>query len=93
MRKKENGVFKAFVMVTQVGISMMTPIFLGGALGWYLDHKFFMKCWFIIGLLLGIIAAFRNVYYLTKQFYAKDLKKEQEELEYFESLKKSEDKK
>jgi len=36
---------------------------------------------------LGIGAAFRNVYYLTKSFYSEDMKKEHERLRYIEELK------
>ena len=38
-------------------------------------------------LFLGIAAAFRNVYYLLKPFYAKDKAREDAELAYIERLK------
>ena len=34
-------------------------------------------------------AGFRNTYYLTKNFYEKDRKREQEQLAYIENLKKA----
>ena len=39
-------------------------------------------------IVLGVGAAFRNVYYLTKSFYSEDMKKEHERLQYIEALKK-----
>lgn len=78
---------KAFVMVFQVSISMMVPMAMCGILGWYLDRKLKTSFLFILLLILGILAAFRNVYYLTKSFYQKDMEKEHAKLAYFEDLK------
>ena len=77
---------KAYVMFFQISISMITPMLMCGALGWYLDGKLGTGFLFILLLLLGIMAAFRNVYYLTKDFYVKDMEKEHEQLAYFENL-------
>ena len=67
-------------MVTQVGISMMTPMFLAGLLGYYLNKKCSVDFWFVIFLLLGIGAGFRNVYLLLKPFYENDSKKEYKQI-------------
>lgn len=75
-------------MVFQVSISMIVPMTMCGALGWYLDGKLKTGFLFILLLILGILAAFRNVYYLTKSFYQKDMEKEHARLAYFENLKK-----
>ena len=88
MNKEDKKVMKSFVMITQVGLSMLTPIFLCVFLGVYVDKMLHTSYWFIILLILGILAAFRNVYYLTKQFYQKDLEKEKKEQEYFNNLQK-----
>lgn len=85
--KKNKNVVKALAMITQVGISMMTPILLCIFIGYQLDKHFHTKYWFIIFMVLGILAAFRNVYYMTKQFYAKDKAREDAELKYMEDLK------
>lgn len=84
----KNKVGKAWVMVFQISCSMIVPMAMCGALGWYLDAKFGTGFWFIIFLLLGIMAAFRNVYQLTKSFYKKDMEREHAELAYIENLKK-----
>ena len=88
MRKK-NTIVRGFMMVSQIGISMMVPIFLCLFLGMKLN-EWTESIWYVpLFLLLGVAASFRNVYYLTKNFYAKDKKKEDEELAYIENLKKA----
>ena len=86
---KNSKIVRSFMMVSQIGISMLVPIFLcvffGIQLNEWLDAVLFVP----VFLFLGIAAAFRNVYYLTKNFYAKDKKKEDEELAYIENLKKA----
>ncbi len=87
----EKKVFKAFVMISQIGITMLVPIFLCLYLGIKLDEWLDTNFITVIGICLGIMAAFRNVYIITKQFYAKDKAKEDEKLKYFESLKHKQD--
>lgn len=86
MKKKNHGVIRAFTMVSQIGISFITPIGLCVIAGYYIDRHFHTSCWFIILFFLGVLAAFRNVYILTKGFYEMDLKRENEELEYWKHL-------
>lgn len=86
---KNSKIVRCFMMVSQISISMMVPIFLclffGIKLNEWMDTEFCVP----VFLFLGIGAAFRNVYYLTKSFYAKDKKREDEELAYIENLKKA----
>lgn len=82
-----NKVGKAFAMFFQVSISMMVPMAMCGAVGWYLDKKLGTGFLFILLLILGILASFRNLYYLTRGFYQKDMEKEHAQLAYFEDLK------
>lgn len=84
---RNNKVIKALMLVSQLGISMMVPIFLCVFAGSFLDKKAGTSCFFSIFLFLGIAAAFRNVYYLLKPFYAKDKAREDAELAYIERLK------
>lgn len=84
--KEKHSVVKAILMVSQIGISMIVPIFLGAFIGYLLDRQFATGFWILIFLALGIAAAFRNIYKLTKPFYAEDLKREQKEQAYWESL-------
>lgn len=91
---REKRVFRAITMITQVSISMMVPIFLCVYFGIWLDQKFHTSFWFLIFMVLGFLSAIRNVYYLTKSFYEKDKKREDEEMNYFSNLRKNrEDKK
>ena len=36
---------------------------------------------------MGVMASFRTLYFLTKQFYSKNLEKEKAEQEYFDAMK------
>lgn len=83
---KDKHVFKAITMVTQVSISMMAPIFLCVFIGYQLDKKFSTGYWFLIFMVLGFLSSIRNVYYLTKSFYAKDKAREDAQMNYFENL-------
>lgn len=77
MKSSDNRqVGQAFAMIFQVGISMMTPIFLCVAAGYWLDQYFHTQCWFLILVFLGIAAGFRNTYYLLKGFFVKEHKDE-----------------
>ncbi len=84
---RNNKVLKALMLVSQLGISMMVPIFLCVFAGSFFDKRAGTGCFFPLFLLLGIAAAFRNVYYLLKPFYAKDKAREDAELAYIERLK------
>lgn len=84
---KDRKVLRSFTMISQIGISMMVPIFLCGLIGYWLNHQFHGEIFFPILLVVGIGAAFRNLFILTKTFYAKDMKKEQEAAKYMEELK------
>lgn len=86
MKEEDKNVVRSFVMITQVGLSMLTPIFLCVFLGIYIDKKMHTSYWFLALLIIGILAAFRNVYVLTKRFYEKDLEKEKKEQEYFKKM-------
>ncbi len=84
---KDKKVMQSFVMISQIGISMMVPIFICGAIGYWLNTWLRQELLFVLMLIIGIGAAFRNFYVLTRSFYAADLKKEQEKLDYMKNLK------
>ena len=84
---KERKVLRSFVMISQLGISMTVPIFLCGVIGYWLNGQFHNELLFLFALVIGVGAAFRNLFILTKSFYAADLKKEQEAADYLKSLK------
>lgn len=61
---------KALALVTQLGVSMLVPIFLCLLIGTFLDKVFHTGSVFmLVFIILGICAGFRSVYMLTKGFY------------------------
>ena len=80
--KKNKGIMQGVILVSQLGISMLVPIFLCVYIGQKLDSWFVKNYFTIIFLVLGIAAAYRNVYYLTKSFYTKSKVEKDIESEY-----------
>ncbi|WP_310604412.1 AtpZ/AtpI family protein [Anaerosporobacter sp.] len=87
MKKENREIFHALGLITQIGLTLLTTVFLCVFIGHKMDATFGTSFWFPIWLLLGLLAGFRNIYELVKKFYSKDKQKEDKELEYFESLK------
>ena len=75
-------------LISQIGISMMVPIFLCAYIGIRLSEKTGIDILVLLFIFLGIVVAFRNVYHLTKKAYYKDKKKEDEFQKYFDDMKK-----
>ena len=88
----DKKVLRSLVMITQIGISMMVPLFLCAGIGYWINGQFGIVAAFPILLCLGVGAAFRNLFVLTKTFYAKDIQKEAKQKEYMENLKASHEK-
>ena len=86
---KKSKIVRSFMMVSQIGMSMLVPIFLCLFFGIKLNEWFSSVYFVPIFLFLGMGAGFRNTYYLTKSFYEKDKKREHEKLAYIENLKKA----
>jgi ATP synthase protein I len=62
---------RALGYISIVGIAMALSIAIGALIGHYLDNRFGSQPWLtLIGLGVGIAAAFRNLYILYKR--AKD---------------------
>lgn len=87
MKKENKGIAKAFVMILQVGLTMLAPLLVCGWIGLWMNDTFHTSWWFLVWMLLGVLAGFRNFFHLMRQFYEKDLKREIKEQEYFEQLK------
>jgi ATP synthase protein I len=51
-----------------IGLALVFSIAIGGALGYWLAGVFNNMIFFYIGLIIGIIAGFRNVYLMGKKF-------------------------
>lgn len=62
--KYNKEVFRNLTLITQLGIQMLTPVFLCVAIGVYIDNRF--STYFTLPLLiLGIMAGARNTYILA----------------------------
>jgi ATP synthase protein I len=51
-----------------IGLSLVLAIVIGGGLGYFLAEYTGKTYWFYIGLVLGIIAGFRNLYVMGKKY-------------------------
>ncbi len=58
------GGFKA----SAIGLSLVLAIVIGGGLGYWLATVTGHMYWFYIGLIIGIIAGFRNLYIMGKKY-------------------------
>lgn len=60
--------FSGGYRASAIGMALVISIAIGVALGLLLDKYFGTSYFFYIGLILGIIAGFRNVYIMGKKF-------------------------
>lgn len=74
MRNNNNQVWKMLYLVTQIGFTMLTTIFLCVGIGYGVDRLFGTKlmAWFMV---LGVLAGFKSVYILIRRFIEDDEKK------------------
>lgn len=72
--KDNKRVVRSFAMISQVGISMLVPIFLCSMLGLFLEDKLGWPA-FIPLFILGALAGMRNVYLMIHAVYKEDEKK------------------
>ena len=84
--KENKSVVRALLMVSQVAVTMLSPLLICGCIGIWLNDKLKTEYGFLFMMILGVLAGFRNFFCLMRQFYEKDLEKENQELEYFESM-------
>ena len=64
--------FSGGYRASAIGLSLVFAIFIGAFLGYLLDNYFETGYLFkIIGLIVGIIAGFRNVYIMGKKYQDK----------------------
>lgn len=60
--------FSGGYRASAIGLALVFSIAIGGALGYWLAGVFNNMIFFYIGLIIGIIAGFRNVYLMGKKF-------------------------
>jgi len=62
MKKETKRAFRELAYYSSLGLSVALAIFIGLAVGVYLDRRFATAPWFtLIFLVLGIIGGFRNI--------------------------------
>ncbi len=68
-KKREVDKFvKTMANASSVGTSLAFSVIIGGAMGWWLDKTFGTKPWlFLLFLICGIIAGFKNMVYFLKK--------------------------
>lgn len=64
--KHRKSIFRNFALVTQLGLSVMTPVFLCVLAGYFIDGRTGLRTtfWF---LLAGFFAGARNAYLMAKR--------------------------
>lgn len=64
--KKQKTIVKTFSMVTQLGISVLTPVILCTWIGLKLEEKFAFP-FTVLFIILGVLAGGRNAFVLVRQ--------------------------
>ncbi len=66
---------KPLVLVTQLAVTMITPIIMCLFIGIWLDKKFTSSnVYTLIGILMGVLTSYRNAYMMLKE-YTKSVRK------------------
>ena len=69
MRKQgEKHPLRLLVLITQLGITMMVPIFFCAWLGSLASRKTGIDLLFVLFLVIGIMAGFRSCYHIIRRF-------------------------
>lgn len=70
MKKNDNQVWKMLFLITQIGFTMLTTIFISIAIGYFLGKWLGKNLvgWFIV---IGVIAGVKSVYILIKNYLEK----------------------
>lgn len=77
---KNKNLVKGLSMISQLGITMITPILICTFLGVYIDERSHKSPLFtVIFIVLGTAAAFRNLFYHTMKQMKRDSKNKEED--------------
>jgi len=67
-KKFLKDLFKGGYQASTIGLVLVISILIGGAVGYWLSKVFNSSILFILGLIVGIIAGFRQVYLLGQKY-------------------------
>lgn len=67
-RKSDRNPLRLLVLISQIGITMMVPIFFCAWLGLYVSSKTGIDFLFLLFLILGIMSGFRSCYSVIRRF-------------------------
>jgi len=67
-KKFLKDLFKGGYQASTIGLVLVISILIGGGVGYWLSTVFNSNIFFILGLIVGIIAGFRQVYLLGKKY-------------------------
>ncbi|MBQ3032737.1 MAG: AtpZ/AtpI family protein [Deferribacterales bacterium] len=66
--KDEQGSFRSILNGSTIGLAFVTSIFIGTAIGYFLDDYFGTKPYLLFFfMIMGIISGFRNAIYFLKR--------------------------
>lgn len=68
-KKNRREIVTAFSMILQIGLAMLICMGVSLAIGYYLDKMFGTKCFVIIMLIIGMLAALRSMLVLTGVYH------------------------
>jgi len=89
--KHKKSVYTTFALISQLGISMIVPIFLCTFIGMKLDERF-STAFTIPFIIVGILSGCRNVYALVRQATTVMESEEDEDVSYWKVRKQIEKK-
>ena len=67
-KQSNQQIANSLVLVLQFGINVIVPILLCTMLGVFLTNRFGSKAFAIVGILIGIMAAFNGAYRMVKGY-------------------------
>lgn len=68
-RRYDRSVFQSLALISQFGITMLAPMALMFALGWWLDGRLGTSFLAVTLFFAGALAGFGNVYRLARQIF------------------------
>lgn len=84
--KGRREVRESLILILQIGINMLVPIFLCTLVGAYIGNRYNISYPALIGFVIGAVAGFNGVYKLVKKYtvnkkHPSEIKREAEERE------------